>query len=103
MTQQKLTKHRLRHAICTKDLPDNFCSKFGASFTKMMEKIVGSMWEANEFFVALIQMAKWKNSENHPNSCGIWVRVICFLLPIQSFLEPDEHLFTQKICASIGT
>ena len=56
---------------------------------------VGSMWEAKEVFVALIQMAKWKNSETHKNSCGIWVRLICLLPPIH-YLEPHGHLFMQK-------
>lgn len=48
-----------------------------------------------EAFVALIQKAKWKNSETPKNSCGIWVRLICLLPPIH-YLEPHGHLFTQK-------
>lgn len=75
---------------------NNACvMRFAPKTFRIAQTGVGSMWEAKEVFVALIQMAKWKNSETHKNSCGIWVRLICLLPPIH-YLEPHGHLFMQK-------
>ena len=100
--------HKLRHphghwkpTPQTKNDPiqtrqNNACvMRFAPKTFRIAQTGVGSMWEAKEVFVALIQMAKWKNSETHKNSCGIWVRLICLLPPIH-YLEPHGHLFMQK-------